>query len=251
MNRRIHATSVALWLALSVALGATAISGCAKKEAPPLNLQVGHSHVVIQTPRGWEHLDHGKQHLFRKEEAEVSLSDLGASSRVGITRELGEARQMWMAGRRDDAFAKVRGLKSPELHFATSAVWDGFWRAWNAASARGARVDSAAIAAGFDSLFVAAGALPPVTQDVLVRYAFQITSDMSRREIARTTQREIEGFTWIEATSWDRVTHGNPMRLAILDNHGYLLALMTDRGLIEQTGPAFDALLASIRVQLD
>ena len=251
MIRRIHARSLALWVVLLVAALALAMSGCAKKEAPPLSLQIGHHHVVVQVPRGWEHLDHGKQHLFRKGEAEVSLSDLGASSRVGVARELGEARQMWVSGRREDAFAKVRGLKSPELHFATSTVWTSFWRAWNSVSARGAGTDSAAIGAAFDSLFVAAGALPPVSQDVLVRYSFQITSDMSRREIARVSQREIEGFTWIEATSWDRVTHGNPTRLAILDNHGYLLALMTDRGPIEQTGPAFDALLASMRVQLD
>jgi hypothetical protein len=238
------------FVAIAAALAA-AISGCAKKEAPPLSLQIGHHHVVLQVPRGWEHLDHGKQHLFRKGEAEVSLSDLGAASRVGIARELGEARQMWVSGRREDAFAKVRGLRSPELHFATSAVWTSFWRAWNSVSARGAAADSATVGAAFDSLFVAAGALPPVTPSVLARYAFQITSDMSRREIARSSQREIEGFTWIEATSWDQVTHGSPMRIAILDNHGYLLALTTDRGPIEQTGPAFDALLASIRVQLD
>jgi hypothetical protein len=234
--------------AVALALATAAISGCAKKEQPVPTIEVGHVHVQLQTPAGWEHLDHGRQHLYRKGEAEVSLADLGAASRKGVMRELGDARDLWLSGRRQDAFAKVRGLRSPELHFATSVVWTGFWSAWNRLMARGAAIDSAAIAAGFDSLFVAAGALPPTGPEDQVRYAFQTTSDMRGREIAQTKQREIAGYTWTEAMSWDRTTHGNPKRLALLDDHGYLLALWTGRGLIAQTGPVFESMLTSIRV---
>lgn len=245
-SRRAGAASFAVALALTTA----AISGCAKreKESPAATIEVGHVHVQLQTPAGWEHLDHGQQHLFRKGEAEVALSDLGPASRKGVMRELGDARDIWLSGRRQDAFAKVRGLRSPELHFATSVVWIGFWSAWNRLMARGAAMDSSDIAAGFDSLFVAAGALPPIGPADQVRYVFQSTSDMRRREIAQVKQRELGGYTWTEAVSWDRATHGNPMRIAILDDHGYLLALWTGRGLIEQTGPAFESLLTSIHV---
>ncbi len=239
-------TKLATMLGLLLGIAAFG-AGCAKKESPVPTIEVGHVRVQLQTPAGWEHLDHGRQQLFRKGEAEVSLSDLGPSSRTGVMRELGEARKIWLSGRRQDAFAKVRGLRSPELHFATSGVWTGFWRAWNLLMARSA-VDSSDIAAGFDSLFVAAGALPPIGPADQVRYAFQNTSDMRRREITQMKEREIGGYTWMEAMSWDRTTHGNPMRVAILDDHGYLLALWTERGLIEQTGPVFESLLTSIRV---
>ncbi len=236
---------------MALALTIAAISGCARREAPVSTIEVGHHGVELRVPTGWEHLDHGQQHLFRKGEAAISLSDLGPSSRVGISRELGVARELWMAGRREDAFAKVRALRSPELFFATSEVWTGFWRAWNKVAARSATVDSSAIAAAFDSIFVAAGALPPVAPKELIRYALQTTSDMRQREIAQIKERDIGGFTWTEVVSWDRVTHGNPRRIAVHDNHGYLLALSTERGLIEQTGPAFEALLTSTRVKLE
>ena len=70
-SRRAGARSrIAVAAALSVALG------CAT-EVQKQEVQVGVHRVRLAPLEGWEHLDHGQQHLFRREEMQISMTDLG------------------------------------------------------------------------------------------------------------------------------------------------------------------------------
>lgn len=65
-----------LLLAGSVALGVS----CARRAAPPEDVQIGRHNVRLTTPAGWEHLDHGRAQLFRNGETELRLEDLGPAT---------------------------------------------------------------------------------------------------------------------------------------------------------------------------
>jgi len=64
-------------LALALALAA---AGCAKPQPLTQDADVGRHRVSWVLPRGWEHLDHGRQHLFRSGEWQLSLIDRGATT---------------------------------------------------------------------------------------------------------------------------------------------------------------------------
>jgi len=236
-------SGIALALAVCIAIG----WGCARREAPAF--EIGRHRVSLTPPKGWEHVDHGRQHLFRKDVMQVTLADLGPGSAEGLVRAISEARAAWLDGRREDAFERVRELKSPALHFATSDAWTGFWRTWNDVSARRDVADSSEIGAAFDSLAVWARRLPASSRDDVVRFALQTTRDRSRREIAGITDRASNGVVGTVAETWGPVSHANRKRTAVTIDKGDLLMLWTERGPIEQTGPVFDALLASMKLE--
>ena len=159
MLRRIE-RSVVLVLCLACA------PGCSRPQAPARQAAtVGSHHVQFLLPAGWEHLDHGRQHLFRHGEAQLLMRDLGEADR-----------------------------------------------------------DSALLA---------------------------LTGDPQRREIASRDTLEVGGSGWIVLKTWDRVSHMNPSSIAGVVQDGRLLVLATGLGSHEQTGPAFEGLLQSLRVSAD
>jgi hypothetical protein len=88
---------------------------------------VGHHRVRFVLPKGWEHLDHGRQQLIRLGEEQVSLSDLGSVLPEAVVREVEGARGAWLAGHRRDAFERVRELRSPALRYGSSDTRLAFW----------------------------------------------------------------------------------------------------------------------------
>src|SRR5262245_42816015 len=118
--------ALAIAAAASLALGA---AGCAPRPEPTA-LEVGRHRVRLTLPTGWEHLDHGRIHLFRRGDASLSLEDAGPASHQGLIAELNAARGAWLEGRRRDAFARVEELKAPALSQAESGVRAAFWRPW-------------------------------------------------------------------------------------------------------------------------
>jgi hypothetical protein len=214
------------------------------------SIEVGRHHLSFVLPAGWEHLDHGRQQLFRNGENVLSLADLGPATRAGVVHELREAQQLWLAGRRKDAFARVDGLHvSPVMVMSVSEQKAEFWRPWTDATYIPDVADSPAIGRAFDALIEGTRVLPEDSPDAMLEYALDRASDMRRRlEIVRRTPRPVHGSDWTEVERWDRVTHLERTRLACLESRGRLLVLNIDRGPIETTGPVFDSLLASIVV---
>lgn len=222
------------------------LAGCAKPIATAAD--VGRHHVRFVVPKDWEHLDHGRQQLIRHEEWQISLTDLGPATGDGMVLELGAARELWLEGRRKDAFERVRELRSPALELAASPQLSEFWRPWYDVTYVRERADSASIGLAFDSLLTRAREFPEPAPDVLVGYVLALTNDRPGREIASQRRRTIHGSDWTIVDTWNRVSHEDRSRFAFLEDHGFLLALATEQGPIEALSPAFDSILESCEV---
>jgi hypothetical protein len=224
-----------------------AAAGCSK---PPASraVQVGRHHLRLTIPPGWEHLDHGRQHLFRVGETELLLEDFGPATREGLVRELHEAEELMRAGRREDAMARVRRLHGPPLAFLYWKERAEFWSPWTDVTYIRGAADDATLAGALRELIRRAEALPDVPIDRVVEHVLARAPQAERWEVARREPREIHGRRWVWIETWDRVSHLYRHRLACLEDDGYLLLLTTRRGLIGQSGGGFDSLLASIEV---
>ena len=236
-------TERAAALALALACGCAAPHAGRMQEA-----DAGPHHVRFVLPAGWEHLDHGRVQLLRSGEAQLSLADLGPAGAEAMARELERARGLWLAGRRLDAFERVRELRSPALRYASSEARAAYWRPWDDVAHAPAPSDSAAIGRALDTLVLGARALPAPTPDLLYQYVADLALDARGLEIAAREQRSLNGRAWAVYTLWDRVSHGRRTRLAFSEADGDLLALTMDRGLGEELEPAFDSVLASLEV---
>jgi len=243
MRHRAEASARGL---LALALAVTVGLGCSRPATR--DLEIGAHRVRLVPPAGWEVLEHGRQHYFRDGERQVSLTDLGPASSEGMVCELRAARATWLAGRRRDAFARVRDLHGPPLRFATSDQRADYWRTWNDIVYDGERVDSAAIGVAFDELLQRTGKLPRVAPESMLEYVLESRPQAWRREIARRGSRLVHGREWTELHTWDRVSHLDPSRVAFLDDGGYFLVLAVERGPIDVTGPAFEGLLTTMEV---
>ena len=229
-------------------LALTLVAGCARREAS-VETVVGHHRVRFVLPKGCEHLDHGREQLFRFGEAQLTLVDLGPVTGDAMSRELERAREVWLAGRRRDAFARVDELRSPQLAYATSEQRAEFWRPWSEVGYSPAVADSAGIGAAFDALTAHAHALAPATPERLYQYVADRVLTAHGQEIAAQERRTIRGRTWMVYDLWNRVSHGARTRVAFTDDDGCLLALAMDLGPPERLAPAFEALLASLEVE--
>jgi hypothetical protein len=234
------------------ALGACLAIGtaCARHEASrALALEVGRHHLRLVPPAGWEHLDHGRQQLFRLGEVEILLEDYGPATREGLSTELMECEQLWLDGRRRDALARMNTLHGPPILLMPQQARADFWKPWTDVTYIPDAADSAALGSAFDEMIRGARALLEVPFDRTVDFVLaNYVVDARRSEIFRRDTLDINGATWIVLNTWDRTTHMHPERLACHDNHGYLLALATRRR-DEAAGAAFDSLLASIEVE--
>ena len=232
-----------------LALALITAAGCASKQsAATRTVDVGHFRVRFTVPKEWEHLDRGRQQLFRFGETRLSLEERGPATREGITREVRAAERLWRDGQWMVAFARVQNMQSPTLRYATSDQRLDFYREWNDATYVPASADSAAIGPAFEALVDGAAELPELSHASLVQYSLESTFDMRRMEIARQEQKSIHDAEWTDVLLWDRVSHLWRLRLACDEKDGYLLVLSTEMGRFELADPAFDALLASIEL---
>jgi len=142
----------------------------------------------------------------------------------------------------------VRRLHGPPLSLMPSKTRAEFWRPWNDVTYRPDWANDARLAGALRELIRDAEALPEVPIERLVEHVLTESRHDERREISRQEAREIHGSRWVALETWDRVSHTYRYRYACLVDAGYLLVLSTRRGLIGQTGAAFDSLLASIEV---
>ena len=227
------------------------LGGCALPK-PAITVNVGHHRVRFVAVPEWEHLDQGRQQIFRQMDVSVVLEDMGPADRDGMKQDLERARAIWLQGRRQDAFARVRELRGPALANATPEAQAAFWKPWYDVIYDDP--DSGAVAWAFDAMIAGAERLPDVTPEQMAGYVLQVmdprrgTTSRPGREIARQGGRPVNGREWFEVETWSALSHQDRSRLACLDNGGYLLVLRTERGPFDRTGFVYETLLGSIEV---
>ena len=234
---------------LPLALVLVLAGGCAVPRATPVRAaDVGHRHVRFALPKGWEHLDHGREQLLRLGEAQLMLVDLGPATADAMADELEHARALWLVGRRLDAFERVRSLRSPGLSYASHEQRSEFWRPWTDVTYVPSAADSAAIGPAFAALIRGTQAFAPPTPNQLYQYVSDLALAGHGREVTARERRTVHDLDWVVFDLWDRVSHGYRTRVAFTIDDGYLLALTMDMGLFEQLEPAFESVLASLEV---
>jgi hypothetical protein len=78
-------------------VGILLVSACGQPEPDPIRLRVGVHNITVRVPDGWEHVDYGDKHQFRKGMERISLEDmgnLGLNLDAGIKHALRRMREM-------------------------------------------------------------------------------------------------------------------------------------------------------------
>jgi len=211
-------------------------------------VQVGRTSLKLVPLPGWEHLDHGRQHLFRNGETELALTDLGPATPEGLADELRDAEALWLAGRRLDAIAQVRQVQGVPLWCLSREARHDYMRPWLDVIYERDIANRPEVGTAIQALIRKADSLPPPTPSQLMAYALADYSDTDRREIGQRQVRWVNGSEWIAFRTWDRVSHSYRRSYACLEAGGRLLRLSTERGHESQTESAFDSLFTSIQL---
>lgn len=95
--------------------------GC--KAQPPAEWVVGGHQIRLVAPVGWEHVDHGRQQVFRRAEMELVLEDFGPT--VAGKRSLGpdSARVVLLRALASDGNPNRREIASVEQVVLHGAAW--------------------------------------------------------------------------------------------------------------------------------
>jgi hypothetical protein len=219
--------------------------GCAKPAPQPLTV-VGLHHVNLSIPKGWEHLDHGRQHMIRLGEDEISLTDGGPATREAMMGDIRAALALWRAGHGGDAFDRIRQLRCPALTLAAPAKAHAFWAPWFALHDD---ADSLQVATAMLGLIATVDSLPEVSAAQKLGYVLSEFSTMRDAEVQSNTLRTLHGAEWNDVVLWSRLTHTSRTRVAFTVSGGRLLVLATGLGVYERQAPAFESVLTSLEIR--
>ncbi|HEU4887101.1 MAG TPA: hypothetical protein VFV49_04380 [Thermoanaerobaculia bacterium] len=228
MNR---GTPLAVLLCLMLA------SACAEEPPAARTFQVGHHRVDITPPAGWQVLDHGRQIVFRNEDAEMILSDLGAVRPEGFRDEVAKAKELWRGSRDDEARTRLWELPFRDELFVSRAQMERVRDPWSNLLSASRGTDYGNVAADFDRLFAAVDATQPAPLNRIVDDALPRLGHDQRREVKSREATEVAGREVMVVETWMTLTHADPRCLLVAVNAGRVLALRCDRC----EGEAFDA----------
>jgi hypothetical protein len=249
-------------IAVSVLAAAAAALACGVRDtsSPPapdagegrwLELAAGVHRLRVQQPSGWEHLDQGREHRFRSGIAQLSITDHGPVAGAGYRARLRHVRELWLDGRGADASAAMARIDVAPERFATHAERERFTDLWNQLhmSLRGPErgLDRQAdIQRDFDDLqrMLRLSRDPEVEEllpGLLEAYQFD-----SQRAIASVENVQVGDRTATIVETWDKLSHNNRRRYALISNEGSLLVVWTAFGGAGQTLPGFETLVDSL-----
>ncbi len=235
MPRRVDALLVAIVLC----------GACAPQEAQ--QFAVGSHSVRAILPSGWEHLDHGREHVLRNGEARIVVTDAGLATPDAAVQAIEAVRERWRLGDARDAAAQLREIKMPVLGALTTLDQHQFWAYWNSVAYDPTRRDTPEAEAAFDTLLARAQALEPLSEPAAARWVFASHMDTTRHEIASIEMHPSGTESWTVLRTWNRVTHTERRWLACRVNAGSLLVVDLERDPRGDALPVFERLLASMQ----
>ena len=221
-------------------------AGCTREVRQQLD--IGVHHVSIVAGPDWRHVDQGRRHQLRRGEILLVLEDLGPVGREGIRREVERARDLCRRGREGEARTLMGQVPVPAEHFPSLDERQAFWRSWHEVSGAPAGLDAAAMADRFDRLLDAITALRDRTAEEEVDGALRAMGEDQRRSVASQVVLRQEGREAVIVETWNRLSHEDRRRFALVRDAGYLLVLRTERGPWLASRAAFDRVQGSLRV---
>jgi len=228
-------------LARAIGIALLLLSGCAAPQRP-VAVMVGVVPMRIVPPRGWEHVDNGGRHEFRKGDLRMVLSDDGICAPETLAVTILAARTSLMREPIRDDLTGLGWRNDPVLAARGEDERRGFWRYWNDVTYDPTRAWTIQRNWAFDSLVARAQGLAPLDAQQLARWAVAQRTDTTRSQI----ERVVPAGSWWVADTWSRVSHLDPRRWACGVVDGHLLVLESGPLLEPAAGKSFDALLRSI-----
>ena len=223
----------------------TLLAGCEREG--PRTFELGPHRGQVRVPAGWAALDQGRQWRLRHRESELVLQDLGAVGPHGIRREVEHARELWQAGRVDEARWRLRNVPVARELFPSAAEREAFWAAWSAFLGDPAKaVPYSDIDSAFSDILARIDALPPPDRPALADAGLKALGHDQRRDVKSRQVLTVGGREALEVETWNRLSHASPQRFVFIAHDGYLLALYTARQADAEALSAF----ASVRDSL-
>jgi hypothetical protein len=223
--------------------------GCGRQaEVMRQEFRVGVHQASFTSRVTWQHVDQGDRHLLRRGEVELVVQDLGPVGRDGIRREVERARVLWLAGKVGEARTALRMIPVSQEHFKTPLHRTEFWEAWAEVSRAPDYLDTVAVDLRFRRVFEAVDSLRSRTVDALIADALKVMGEDRRRSIAGKVRSNLDGReVWVVET-WNRLSHVNRERFALVLDDGYLLVLRTGRGPWPNASRDFEEVLKTLRI---
>jgi len=241
-------------LSLLPALSATGLlllGGCADPTPEPLSLTIGVHLVELESPPGWEHLDHGREQRFESDSSQISMADLGPVTSDGFVREILQARELYRRGQLDDSRAQLAELRLRPL-FPSVQRWRSFTRPWNSIRLAGVghhSEDPDLVESAYSEVLGEIEALPQPNLPALAISALaSLGHEEQRHDVASQEAMAVSGRAALVVDTWDRLSHAQRKSHLFVLNKGNLLVTRMELGRFPEMKPAFDALVASLRV---
>jgi hypothetical protein len=228
------------------------LAGACAEEAPvKVSLVVGVHTVTFDAPEGWQHFGDEKEHLFKKEIAQIFLTDAGPVTVHGFKEEVERARTAFREvgiEQANDILNSIRWRSS----FPSIDRWETFSASLMQARGlwdRREHYDPDAVESAYTELLVQLETLPD--RDIAT-LAIEVLADiepLDRRTIRDQIPMLIDGRSALLVETWDRLNHIQPMRYIFVLSEGRFLIVRSGLGQFSEIEPAFDAIATSLALR--
>ena len=220
-------------------------TGC-RSRGLSTEFDVGRHHIRFAIPRGWQVLEEDQRLVLRHEASQIVMADLGPAGPSGIRREVEQAREMWRAGRSRDARWRMRSVWVPPHLFATESQRRAFWDAWAGVSGAPEDAAFALVEERFDTILAAVAQMRPRDLDALIETTLAEIDGDPLGGVFHRHAISIGGRDGLVVDAANTIREGGTHRIALVLNHGHVLALRTEWGDAHPMNAALDEVLETL-----
>jgi hypothetical protein len=198
-------------------------------------------------PPEWKVLDFGREVRVSHGGVAFVLGDLGPAGPEGILSEVERAQALWQQGHPRDARSVLRNIPVPDTLFGSQVERTAFWASWSEVARAQNDADPRVVDEAFERIRESVRLLARPDLDVLAGTVLDRIEPPARRDVATSHARLVSGREAVVFRTWDRLTHQQPRRVAIVFDRGYALKVETEAGSMAAAAMPFMGLLDSLR----
>jgi len=227
--------------------------GCTREPPPPPEptaVTVGVHSLAFRVPEGWLHFDHGREQRFERGLLQMSIADLGPVDGAGYARAIEDARDLWRAGRLEDARETLGRLRLRSA-FPSEEEWRAFRVPWEIVSQVGSGASPGELDEAYRSVLeTVRGLLSPPLEAATAAALADLGHD-ERRSVAEREPVLIDDREGMWVDTWDRLSHDHRQRFLFVVSEGHLLVVHTDLGAFPEMEGALGELGRSLEFRSD